>query len=225
MGRLLLKAGKRRGNSKMKLEVTEQDKRLLSVLLALLVAAACIFLGIKPLHKANMEMEAKLESVKSEVEEKQRKIAGLAQIKSVNEELHQKLQTARESFYPKMESQEIDRILTGMAMECGLSIKRMEIRMPAETFRLPAYYPEGEAGLAEDTEEQASILQVQVLLEVTGSREGKTGLIDTITEKTKGMRILTMRRIKMKSRSEAEENWKEQEILELLLEVSMCREE
>ena len=56
MGRLLLKAGKRRGNSKMKLEVTEQDKRLLSVLLALLVAAACIFLGIKPLHKANMEI-------------------------------------------------------------------------------------------------------------------------------------------------------------------------
>ncbi len=207
----------------MKLEVTERDKRLLSFLLALLVAAACIFLGIIPLHKANMEMKNKLESVKAEVEEKHRRIAGLAQIKSVNEELRGKLQTVREPFYPKMESQEIDRILTEMALEYGLSIKRMEIRMPAEPFKLLPYGLDPEP--AEDLKELASIFQAKVLLEVTGSREGKSVLLDKITGETKGMRILTMRRLKMKSRGEAEGNWEEQEILELLLEVSMCGEE
>ena len=35
----------------MKLEVTKQDKVLLSFLLAVFAAAACIFLGIIPLHR------------------------------------------------------------------------------------------------------------------------------------------------------------------------------
>ena len=95
--------------------------------------------------------------------------------------------------------------------------------MPAEPFKLLPYGLDPEP--AEDLKEPASIFQAKVLLEVTGSREGKSVLLDKITGETKGMRILTMRRLKMKSRGEAEGNWEEQEILELLLEVSMCGEE
>lgn len=199
----------------MRLEITKQDRCLISILLALAVAAAWIFLGIMPLYRLNREMEARLELAESDAREGQRKLTGLAELKSAGEDLKEEFREAGEGIYPVMESQEIDRILTEMVLECGLSARRMEISMP---YRL---YP----GETDDKGAEPGIFRAQVLLEVTGSREDKDALLDRIARIPKSLRLLTMRRLKTRIRTESGSVQEELDVMELKLEIIMCRKE
>ncbi len=209
----------------MKLKVTEQDKRLLSILSALAMATAFLILGIIPLHRKNQDMNAMVEAIAADVEEKQKKLVTLAQVKSVEEENRNRLERIQESLYPMLESQEIDRILTEMALAYGLSVRKMEIQMPNGPSSLPAFKEEktpASMGLEIGTD---SVYQALVLLEIIGSKEGKAGFLDAIAREDIRIRTLTMRRLRMAVRGGAEEEEGELEVLELRLEVSMCRKE
>lgn len=208
----------------MKLEVTEQDKKLLSILAGLVIFAAILFLGAIPLHKRNKDMKAAAESIQEAVEENQRKLVALAQMEIVKEENQKQLEAVQEKLYPMMESQEIDRILTEMAFAHGLTVRKLEIQMPMEESKLLAFQENGNGMGGKMPEEKADgVFQAQVLLEVTGSKEGKAGLLDEIAEEHVSIRTLTMRRIRQMVRGAAEGEEHEMEVLELRLEVSMCR--
>lgn len=212
----------------MKLEVTEKDKRLLSIMAALALAAVFLILGIIPLHKRNQDMKEMAEAIAADVEENKRKLITLAHVKSVEEENQKRLEEIQEGLYPMMESQEIDRILTEMALAYGLSVRKMEIQMPEGPSSLPAFQEEKPASVAVGQETGTdSVFQASVLLEVTGSGEGKAGFLDEIAREDISIRTLTMRRLSMIVRGGAkeEEEERELEVLELRLEVSMCRKE
>lgn len=207
----------------MKLEVTPRDKVLLIFLSVLLIMAAYLLLGILPLYRANRDMTMQLSSAEADMEDKERKIARLSEAGSVNLELKEDLARVQSALYPMMESREIDRILTGLAYDYGLSVRRMEIRMPEKASELLPFGEEKEkkAGAAEDPESD-SVYHAFVLMEVVGSRADEDGLLDEISQKRPGIRTLSMRRITAKGRGLAEDGSVE-DILELELEISMCR--
>ncbi|MCI9102375.1 MAG: hypothetical protein HFG47_03545 [Lachnospiraceae bacterium] len=195
----------------MKLEVTKQDKVLLSFLLAVFAAAACIFLGIIPLHRANCRLEERLALAEAGLKENQRKLTGLAELKSAGDDLQKELREASEPLYPMMESQEIDRLLTEMVLGCGLWVRKMEIGMPVGV--------DGEEG---GKGKESYVFQVQVLLEITGSEEGKDALLDELARMPEGLKLLTMRRMKAGSFRDLEEWEEESDVMELKLELTMC---
>ncbi|MDO5551223.1 MAG: hypothetical protein Q4F76_08625 [Lachnospiraceae bacterium] len=207
----------------MKLELTERDKTLLIFLDVLLIAAAYLFLGILPLHRANYDMLAQLESAEADMEEKEKKIAGLAEVSSVHDELEKALEQAQTAMLPMMESREIDRILTGLALEYGLSVRRMEIQMPEEASDLPAFgETKGKKSAAGNNEGADSVYHALVSMEVVGSQTDGDRLLDAVSQNMTGIRIISMRRISAKSHSAADSGSGE-DVLELKLEVSMCR--
>ena len=77
-----------------------------------------------------------------------------------------------------MESQEIDRLLTEMVLGCGLWVRKMEIGMPVGV--------DGEEG---GKGKESYVFQVQVLLEITGSEEGKDALLDELARMPEGLKL------------------------------------
>lgn len=207
----------------MKLELTERDKTLLVFLSVLLIAAAYLFLGILPLGQANYDMLAQLESAEADMEEKEKKIAGLAEVSSVHDELEKALAQAQTAMLPMMESREIDRILTGLALEYGLSVRRMEIQMPDEASYLPAFgETKGKKAAGGTIEEADSVYHALVSMEVIGSQTDGDRLLDAVSRNMTGIRMISMRRIAAKGHS-TEDSGAEEDVLELKLEVSMCQ--
>ena len=223
----------------MKLEVTERDKAMLPILAVLGIVAAYVCLGIWPLHRANVQMRAQLEMVREDMGEKQKKLDGLPIVRIENESLKADLGRLQAPFYPMLESQEIGKLLTAMALEHGLSVRKLEIRMPSASPALYAFDTEKEEqepakGAAD------SVSCAQVRLEVTGPKEGRDGLWDALAYEEEGIRTVTMRRITARSMNagdgpvfEAGEDsplpvvGKEEgeDVLELQLEISMCHKE
>lgn len=233
----------------MRLELTDRDKAMLPVLLLFCLIAAFVFLGIWPLHQANARMRAQLKTVRADMEEKQRKLDDLAVVTMEDERLRESLGRMQEPLYPMMESQEIGKLLTGMALEHGLSVRRLEIRMPDTSFETAAPGAGKEkTGLAAGKEKASlsagmavadSVYHAQVLLEVTGTKEGRDGLLDALAYEESGIRVLTMRRIAARSMEEGDValplredeplplvgGAEEGDVLELKLDISMCRKE
>lgn len=233
----------------MRLELTDRDKAMLPVLLLFCLIAAFVFLGIWPLHQANARMRAQLKTVRADMEEKQRKLDDLAVVTMEDERLRESLGRMQEPLYPMMESQEIGKLLTGMALEHGLSVRRLEIRMPDTSFETAAPGAGKEkTGLAVGKEKVSlsagmavadSVYHAQVLLEVTGTKEGRAGLLDALAYEESGIRVLTMRRIAARSMEEGDValplredeplplvgGAEEGDVLELKLDISMCRKE
>lgn len=242
----------------MRLELTDRDKAMLPVLLLFCLIAAFVFLGIWPLHQANARMRAQLKTVRADMEEKQRKLDDLAVVTMEDEMLRESLGRMQEPLYPMMESQEIGKLLTGMALEHGLSVRRLEIRMPDTSFETAAPGAGKEkTGLAAGKEKTGlavgkekvslsagmavadSVYHAQVLLEVTGTKEGRDGLLDALAYEESGIRVLTMRRIAARSMEEGDValplredeplplvgGAEEGDVLELKLDISMCRKE
>ncbi len=224
----------------MRLELTERDKAMLPVLLLLVIIAAYVFLGIWPLHKANARMRAQLENVRADMEEKQRKLDSLAVVSAEDKMLRESLKRIQEPLYPMLESQEIGKLLTGMALEHGLSVRRLEIRMPDVPSKLAAFGAGKEkADLAMGLSAVDSVYHAQVLLEVTGTKEGQDGLLDAFAYEETGIRILTMRRIGGMGMEEEDvaltvredeplplvEGAEEGDALELKLDISMCHKD
>lgn len=233
----------------MRLELTDRDKAMLPVLLLFCLIAAYVFLGIWPLHQANARMRAQLKTVRADMEEKQRKLDDLAVVTMEDERLRESLGRMQEPLYPMMESQEIGKLLTGMALEHGLSVRRLEIRMPDMPFGTAAFGAGKEkTGLAAGKEKVSlaagmavadSVYHAQVLLEVTGTKEGRDGLLDALAYEEAGIRVLTMRRIAARSMEEEDAaltlredeplplvgGAEEGDVLELKLDISMCCKE
>ncbi len=206
----------------MKLEITERDKVLLMLVSVLLITVSYLFLGILPLHRANRDMREQLASAEAEMEAKEKKIAGLAEVSSVHDELKEDLAQVQDGLYPMMESREIDKILTELALEHGLSVRKMEIQIPKEASDLPPFGEVKEEKAADDLKAADSVFLASVLMEVTGTRKDEDRLLDEIAQSMPGIRTLSMRRIALKNRS-PEKGEDGEDILELKLEISMCR--
>ena len=97
-------------------ELTKRDKKLLILLGIILVVTGFVFLAIKPLAVRLKETKANLEKEEELREINQKKISLYSDLADYDDALHKKIEKNVEDFYEMMTPEEIDRMLTDMAL-------------------------------------------------------------------------------------------------------------
>lgn len=174
----------------MTVKMTDRDKKLLAGLGIFCVLALFAVLVFMPLYSANVSMKDQIEDNEMRIEEMREKELGLASVISENETLKEQLDMAQEDLYPRLKSQEIDRLLTEKAMSHGLSARKLQITMPQEAANVIGYGRTSDDGSNPDKKDGVWIAQVS--METTGSMQAMDSLIDDIALDTPGVRIINI---------------------------------
>lgn len=142
----------------MNMTITESDKRLLSFLAAFLLAVMFIFLVFKPLYEKNQEIKTEVAIAKEEEITMDTKA-------SLAEDMMTKEQTAKEElartaqrFYPLLESQEAENMVTILMLNHQLQVENLSIVMPTTQSGLKWYqYSENAQIQPAETEAQSEV--------------------------------------------------------------------
>ena len=104
----------------MKLELTKRDLKLiklaLCVLIVFLMARFLILPGIGQ-YRAHLEENRRLDEEKKKIE---RAIDEISLLEQAIPKHLQELERVSEPYYARMENREVDEVLTGLAVQCGL---------------------------------------------------------------------------------------------------------
>lgn len=208
----------------MTVNVTERDKKLLAGL-AVFCAAVLFFLYVfLPLYTANAAIRQQIRENEERVSQMQQKEAGLPALRAQNEAQKKALAKAQQELYPMMKSQEIDRLLTGKTLRCGLSARKLQITMPKEAANVIGYERVNDSGSNPDKLDGLWIAQVS--LEVTGTMEKMDRLIDELALDTSGVVIRRLAWGRSRRQTDAGTGRTEAyDILSLQLDVLMSRKE
>lgn len=120
-------------------ELTKRDKKLLILLGIILVVTGFVFLAIKPLAVRLKETKANLEKEEELREINQKKISLYSDLADYDDALHKKIEKNVEDFYEMMTPEEIDRMLTDMALGYHLEARNLDIQIPEEEEKLEPY--------------------------------------------------------------------------------------
>ena len=115
----------------MTLKVTERDKKLL-VFLAIFVVVVGLGAGvILPLLSKSQELREELTQAQLEQTEKEQKVLSLSTMEKRKKEAEASLEEMKKEFYGVMQSKDIDKMLTEMALSNGVVVNEMDIAMPS----------------------------------------------------------------------------------------------
>lgn len=171
----------------MTTKMTERDKKLLVGLGIFCVLALYAVLVFLPLYTANGTMKEQIEANEKRIQEIEQKELALPTVLSENEQRRELLAGIQRDLYPRLKSQEIDRLLTEKAMAHGLSARKLQITMPEESANVIGYGRANDDGSNPDKKDGVWI--AQVTMETSGSMQAMDGLIDDLAEETPGVRI------------------------------------
>lgn len=124
---------------KLEMQMTERDKKLLIFLAVFCIVVGIGYWGIYPQIKAIGEINDEMIKAEDKMFVDDMKISELMFLMDENEELEEKIVEAREHFYPAMTSDQIDKMLTGMALSYNLQAYDLDIVMPSSETSLEAY--------------------------------------------------------------------------------------
>lgn len=171
----------------MTTKMTERDKKLLVGLGIFCVLALYAVLVFLPLYTANGTMKEQIEANEKRIQEIEQKELALPTVLSENEQRRELLAGIQRDLYPRLKSQEIDRLLTEKAMAHELSARKLQITMPEESANVIGYGRANDDGSNPDKKDGVWI--AQVTMETSGSMQAMDGLIDDLAEETPGVRI------------------------------------
>ena len=192
---------------KITTEITDRDKKLLLFLAIFVIVVVFGFFIIRPLAETDAALKEEL-AVQEELQSRTRqKLMLLPSMQANVEKTEEELAAAAEDFYPVMKSQEIDKLLTGIALSWGLESRQLVIQMPEEEMILDPFYASQAAleemlsqAIGQDGEEQTDTVQktstpfygiyaAQVMLTVKGERSVLEQMADEISEDYPAIRI------------------------------------
>lgn len=157
--------------------LTDRDKKLL-VILAVFVLTVGVGAGVLyPLVNKNQELQTQLVEETLKRIENEQKVAGVANLKAQKDQAGESLTEVQSEFFAVMQSKDIDKMMTEMALSYGLIARELDILMPVkgEYTTLPEYSAMlmmGSGGSQEKTEATgyAGIYTAKVDFTMTGSR-------------------------------------------------------
>ena len=173
-------------------ELTKRDKKLLILLGIILVVTGFVFLAIKPLAVRLKETKANLEKEEELREINQKKISLYSDLADYDDALHKKIEKNVEDFYEMMTPEEIDRMLTDMALGYHLEARNLDIQIPEEEEKLEPYvFSEAAANKLENDSGYESISGAAGMYDVEAMMEEKSMLSedakDTQEEETEAI--------------------------------------
>lgn len=177
----------------MTLKVTERDKKILIVLGIVLVILGLTVGILMPLAEDTQELSEKITEAEIEKQEKEMKVVSLPGIRTREEQSQKDLAAMQDKYYPVMKSVEIDRMMTNTAVNCGIQVTNMDIKMPDFTAytTLPNY-----SDLVYGTEQENSentafdgMYTASLTMNMTSSRENLQAMLDVTVSQNPRQRV------------------------------------
>ncbi|MCI1721291.1 MAG: type II secretion system protein M [Lachnospiraceae bacterium] len=123
----------------MTTNLTERDKKLLFMLGIIGIIAAFFLLGIRPLLSSISKTDSTISEEEAQLAIEKQEAALLPTLKSTNEQMQSNITAATSDFYDRMESDEVDKLLTNLVLSEGLNSRNLVITMPTEEISLDPY--------------------------------------------------------------------------------------
>jgi len=120
-------------------KLTGRDKRLLYIMFLALSAFLLWRLLIKPLTDVNAELRSLVASSCRKCEELAEKVDALPEIRASCETAGARYAESARRFYPLMEAQDVDAIITGLAVKNNIKIRSFSVVMPGSCSDLSPY--------------------------------------------------------------------------------------
>lgn len=212
------------------MKLTERDKKLLLMMAYLVVIIGFGAFVFKPLINYYMDMGDEIVLLEAQKEEMDARIAEEPGLERRRNELADLYRISTQDYYPMLESEEVDKEVTGIVLSCGMQALNLNIVMPQQGVAVTMYpYAETEAGTLSpdtaDTEEaagtQSFVYAPLVTLTASGSKAQVENLIDTMTRDYPAIRLRNYSRQRQTSGWE-EESFTGMESVSLELELYMC---
>lgn len=186
---------------KLVMGVTERDKKLLAVLAVFLMIFG---VGAGIIYPLLMKSDLIRERIMSELDikaERSFKVEGLPVLTNREKNQTDQLQALQSDYYEVMDSADIDKMMTGTALDFGLFIQDLNIQMwPDTEYPVVAYY-QGVINESSQTDAEDTVVTETVPLEgihvatigmtLSGSRENLQRMIDYTFEQAPKQRLVS----------------------------------
>ena len=174
----------------MTLKVTERDKKILVVLAVFLIVFGLIAGILMPLMEDTQKLGEEIAEAEVEKQEKEMKVTALPGMRSRMDKAEEELAAMQEKYYPVMKSVEIDRMMTNTAVNCGIQVSDMDIKMPDLTaYATLLNYGDIVYGTEQENSEETpfdGMYTASLTMNMTGSRENLQSMLDvTISQQPK----------------------------------------
>lgn len=187
----------------MNLTVTESDKKMLSFLVAFILAVIFIFFIIKPLADKNSQLKSEIDDAKEQEILVDMFASKAGDISATEQEVREKTEQVLQRFYPMLKSHEAEYMVTVLMLNHGLKVNNLSIVMPEKESTLKWYQysenaneqpagPEGgEDASNEQTENSYGVYTARITCTTEGSRENLMALVDDISINYPAISILS----------------------------------
>ncbi len=189
----------------MKMEMTERDKKLLIFLAVFVIVVGFGYWGIRPLVMSINDVELEKEEQEELRQINEMKLSMLPMIEKENENLEKEIIEVRENFYPMMKADEIDRRFTEMALDYGLGVYSLDIKMNDEEveprpYKYSAIFEEKQLHADEGyVEEEGSTTDVESI-----DNYAATGFTDLYEDEVEAATGIYVAEVKLKLEGERE---------------------
>lgn len=123
----------------MKTNMTERDKKLIVFMLIVVIVVGIGYWGVVPQIKAINSLKDKTENEVAEQKINKLKIQNISIVEMQADDYEKDVAAYKNEFYQMMTSSEIDKMMTLMAADKGLSIYDLKFNMPGQPSERMAY--------------------------------------------------------------------------------------
>lgn len=168
--------------------VTERDKRLIVLLGLFLIVIGLIWIFIKPTFDDMLTLRTEIATQQTTADALQQHINLIPTRKQEVTALKGEVKTAAKDLYGRMESQEIDNLLTNMALDYGFAksdLRELTIQNSGEFLILAPYLSTDE----NEAVTMTGIYGVEVTFTLYGTREKLQPFLNLLVNKHKSIRV------------------------------------
>lgn len=124
---------------KLEMQMTERDKKLLVFLAIFVIVVGLGYWGIRPIIMKIMDIDDEIVKQEDLSTIYELKIVELPAIEIDNEIFEEEIEKARKNYFEMLESNEVDKLMTGIALSYNLYCYDLSISMPSGTATSQAY--------------------------------------------------------------------------------------
>lgn len=119
--------------------MSEKDQKLVLFVIIFSILALGLYYGVRPALSSLASIKSEIEDEEEEKSINKLKVAQLPLLEMSGEEIEEKIRKRKSEFFDLMVSDQVDQLLTGMALSHKLYSYDMEILMPDGAKQLSAY--------------------------------------------------------------------------------------
>lgn len=193
------------------MKLTQRDQKLIILLAVILILAGFGFFAVIPAMEEKSALEAEIQIARQEQDVLEQKVMMYQSHKAVLERLETEYKEASADYYPLLENQVLERMITKWISSYDLQILQQTVHVPEETKEIEPFYnavmiPSGSTDgiyIGTDT------------VRVTGSRDQLMKLVYSFTGTDPAIRVVSF--------DMTQKNTEGATVLQMVLEVYMCR--